>query len=168
MKCSERNSQLTKVKLGLTDKESKVYDVNIRFVYALRSIGVGQETGQTFAGIFNLPRPSKFAKYNQILQSLTAMVCLESMKEAAETAVKQNDGDRDLACVFDGSWQRRGFSSLNGVVTATSITTGQVIDVEVMSKLCQCKCRLDKDHGPKYIVNYSGTSGGMEVQQCKE
>lgn len=104
MKCSERNSQVTKVKLGLTDKESKVYDVNIRFVYALRCIGVGQETGQTFAGIFNLPRPSKFAKYNQILQSLTPMVCLESMKEAAETAVKQNDGDRDLACVFDGTW----------------------------------------------------------------
>lgn len=164
VKSSERNSQLAKVKLGVTNEESKVYDVNIRFVYALRSIGVGQETGQTFAGVMNLPTPSKFAKYNKILGPLTEMVCVESMKEAVETAVKQNDGDRDLACAFDGSWQRRGFSSLNGVVTATSITTGQVIDVEVMSKFCQCKGRLDKDHGPKCIANYSGTSGGMEVQ----
>ncbi|KAG8321427.1 hypothetical protein J6590_046603 [Homalodisca vitripennis] len=105
MRFSERNSQLTKVKVGSrpTDEESKMYDVNIRFGYALRSIGVKQETGQVFAAVMNLPRPSKFAKYNKILLSFTQMVCLESMKEAAETAVNKNDGDRDLECAFDGS-----------------------------------------------------------------
>ena len=28
----------------------------------------------------------------------------------------------DIRASFDGSWQRRGFSSLNGVVTAISLT----------------------------------------------
>ncbi|KAG8311924.1 hypothetical protein J6590_032894, partial [Homalodisca vitripennis] len=68
MRFSERNSKLTKDKLGSrpTDEESKMYDVNIRFVYTLRSIGVGQETGQVFAGVKNLPRQLK-------LQSLRMM-----------------------------------------------------------------------------------------------
>lgn len=55
------------------------------------------------------------------------------MKEAVEKAVQQKDGDRDITCAFDGSWQRRGFSSLNGVMTATSVTSGQVVEVAVMS-----------------------------------
>lgn len=157
---SERSSRLEKVGAS----ENKVYDINIRYVYALRSIGVGQETGEMFAGVMNLPKPSKFAKYNKLLLPLSKQVCLDTMKEAAEKAVIQNDGDRNIACAFDGSWQRRGFSSLNGVVTATSITTGQVIDVEIMSKYCTCKNRLDKKHSPSCISNYSGTSGGMEVE----
>lgn len=161
---SEKNCKQGTVRLGQPEKVNKVYDVNIRFVYALRSIGVGQETGEMFAGVMNLPRPSKFAKYNKMLLPLTKMVCVESFKEAVERAVVQNDNTRDIACAFDGTWQRRGFSSLNGVVTATSITTGQVIDVEIMSKYCTCKNRLEKQHTSSCIANYSGTSGGMEVE----
>ncbi|GFW01833.1 hypothetical protein TNCV_60851 [Trichonephila clavipes] len=41
---------------------------------------------------------------------------------------------RDLAVAVDGSWQKRGFSSKNGLVTVTSVDTGKVIDVEVFSK----------------------------------
>lgn len=163
-KSKKTSSTLGKLKIGLDNKEYKAYDINIRFVYALRSIGVGQETGEMFAGVMNLPRPSKFSKYNSMLMPLAQMVCVESMKQAVENTVQQNDGSRDIACAFDGSWQRRGFSSLNGVVTATSITTGQVIDVEIMSKFCQCKKRFEQEHEASCIANYSGSSGGMEVE----
>lgn len=61
------------------------------------------------------------------------------MKYTAELAVLQNNGDREIAAAFDGNWQRRAYSSLNGVITATSITRGQVIDVVALSKFCQCK-----------------------------
>lgn len=38
---------------------------------------------------------------------------------------------RDIpASGFDGTWQRRGFKSLNGVVTCTSIDSGKIVDVE--------------------------------------
>lgn len=58
-------------------------------------------------------------------------VCTESVKNAIEKAVCQNEGNRNIAEGFDGSWQRRGYLSLNGVVTATSVTTGEVLlDVE--------------------------------------
>ncbi|GFT16310.1 hypothetical protein TNCV_873891 [Trichonephila clavipes] len=49
-------------------------------------------------------------------------------------AVDENDGKRDLAVAVDGSWQKRGFSSKNGLVTVTSVDTGKVIDVEVFFK----------------------------------
>lgn len=163
---SKTNSPMTEVSIDRPNENKmyKVYDVNIRFVYAMRSIGVGQETAEIFAGLMNFNKPSKFMFYNKLLLSAVQRVCTESMKEAVENSVKQNDGIRDIAAAFDGSWQRRGYSSLNGVVTATSITTGEVIDVEIFSKFCQCKERLQKIHVDNCIANYSGTSGGMEVE----
>ncbi|GFX67648.1 uncharacterized protein TNCV_3933901 [Trichonephila clavipes] len=56
------------------------------------------------------------------------------MAEAVREAVDENDGKRDLAVAVDGSWQKRGFSSKNGLVTVTSVDTGKVIDVEVFFK----------------------------------
>lgn len=94
------------------------------------------------------------------------------MKSAVEEAVLENKSlieddislvglsERDLKAGFDGTWQRRGFSSLNGVVTCTSIDTGKVLDVQVLSKYCTC---LDKNnHDPNCTANYLGFSGGME------
>ncbi|GFV30641.1 uncharacterized protein TNCV_2865801 [Trichonephila clavipes] len=34
----------------------------------------------------------------------------------------------------DGTWHRRGFSSLNGCVTAISVDTGKIIDFETLSQ----------------------------------
>ncbi|GFV02538.1 uncharacterized protein TNCV_5017061 [Trichonephila clavipes] len=53
----------------------------------------------------------------------------------------KKDGKRDLAVAVDGSWQKRGFSSKNGLVTVTSVDTGKVIDVEVFSKHCICRTK---------------------------
>lgn len=71
-------------------------------------------------------------------RDLTAVqqVAENSMKEAAQEAKKENDGCNNIAVAVDGTWQRRGFISLNGVVTATSVDTGKVMDVEVLSKYC--------------------------------
>ena len=37
----------------------------------------------------------------------------------------------------DGTWQRRGHSSLNGCVTVKSIDTWKVLDVEALTTLCK-------------------------------
>ena len=47
----------------------------------------------------------------------------------------------DAAVSFDGTWFKRGFTSLIGVVFVISIVTGEVLDV--LSKTCQ-KCVLKK------------------------
>ena len=56
----------------------------------------------------------------------------KSMIEAA-SEVKQKEG-KDVGISFDGTWQKRGHSSLNGVAAAISITNGKVLDVEVLSR----------------------------------
>lgn len=61
-------------------------------------------------------------------------------------------------------WKKREHNSLNGVVIATSVTKGRVIDCEVLSKFCICEYRLKNIHTNDYIANYSGTRGGMEVE----
>ncbi|GFS59075.1 uncharacterized protein TNCV_69661 [Trichonephila clavipes] len=71
----------------------------------------------------------------------TRETCEHSMAEAVREAVDENDGKRDLAVAVDGSWQKRGFSSKNGLVTVISVDTGKVIDVEVFSKHCICRTK---------------------------
>ena len=40
----------------------------------------------------------------------------------------------DCAVPCDGSWQCRGFLSLNGFITAISMDTGKIVDAEIMSR----------------------------------
>ncbi len=49
----------------------------------------------------------------------------------------QDDGLCHTSISVDGTWQRRGFSSLNGAVAAISMGTGKVLDVASMSRHCQ-------------------------------
>jgi len=45
---------------------------------------------------------------------------------------------RNISVSGDGAWQKRGYSSLNGVMTL--ISGGKCVDVEVLSKKCkQCE-----------------------------
>ncbi|GFS55793.1 mariner Mos1 transposase [Trichonephila clavipes] len=67
------------------------------------------------------------------------------------------------AIVLDGAWQKRGYTSLNGVVTVTSIDTGKVIDVDILSKYCACKNL--PFHEKDCERNYVGSSGAKEIQE---
>ncbi|GFS49031.1 uncharacterized protein NPIL_240351 [Nephila pilipes] len=138
------------------------YSVNNRLVYALRCIGKGAESAVMFCGIMNLPPPpTKFTKFNNNLLQAARETCEESMAEAVHEAVEENEGGRDIAVAVDGSWQKRGFSSKNGVVTVTSVDTGKVIDVEILSKHCICPNKTK--HLQNCKRNFVGYSGKMEL-----
>ena len=76
----------------------------------------------------------------------------------------------------DGTWQRRGYSSLNGCVTTISVDTRKCIDVEVLSKdVVDCK-RIEKEkdentkaihqaeHVGKCKANFQGSAPPMETE----
>ena len=63
------------------------------------------------------------------------------MKSAASEY--KNGGVTDVSVSVDGTWQKRGFSSLNVVVAAISIDTGKVVDCEVMARYCKA-CKLSE------------------------
>ena len=158
-KCKESTSSMISNIIGKT----KCYEVNLRFVYALRCTGRGRKPAETLCAIMDLPPPT--AKFNFCTSQL--LKCLEdiskqSMANAVEEAVTLNENSRDITAAFDGSWQKRGHTSLNGVITATSLDNGKVIDVECLTKFCH-NCKSDE---PGHVCNknYDGFSGGMESE----
>ncbi|GFT99226.1 uncharacterized protein TNCV_4469611 [Trichonephila clavipes] len=127
------------------------------------SASKGAESARMFCGIMNLPRhPQNSQSTTTFLLQATRETCEHSMAEAVREVVDENDGKRDLAVAVDGSWQKRGFSSKNGLVTVTSVDTGKVIDVEKFFQnivFVRTKSSIFK------IVkrNFEGYSGKMEV-----
>ncbi|GFT49937.1 uncharacterized protein TNCV_4175721 [Trichonephila clavipes] len=94
----------------------RTYEINTRFVYAMRCIGKDAEAARMFCGIMNLPPPpTKFSKYNKILFDATKVVCGATMKDAVEEAVVKNQNIRDIPGVGDGTRQKRRYSSINSV-----------------------------------------------------
>ncbi|KAJ8893660.1 hypothetical protein PR048_006260 [Dryococelus australis] len=59
---------------------------------------------------------------------------MKSKKEPVEEAVEENNMYRNLTVAFVGSWQKWGHTSLNGIVSATSVDTGKVTDIAILSK----------------------------------
>jgi phage terminase large subunit GpA-like protein len=57
------------------------------------------------------------------------------MRAARETvAENEEDNPSHITACFDGTWQKRGHTALNGVISATCVDRGKVLDIEIMSK----------------------------------
>ncbi|GFY16758.1 uncharacterized protein TNCV_2788801 [Trichonephila clavipes] len=142
---------------------TQIATINTRFVYAMRSIGKGAEAGRMFCGVMNLPQPpTRFSPYGKLILNAAKLVYEDSIQNTAKEAICENEGNKNIAVAVDGTWQKRGYTSLNGVVTVTSIDTGKVIDVDILSKYCACKNLPFHEKDCKR--NYVGSSGAMEIQ----
>ncbi|GFO14006.1 forkhead box protein k1 [Plakobranchus ocellatus] len=115
-------------------------EVKIRMVSFARSIGRGHFTLVNFSQHLNSPPPLTLPAYTTIASKVgdaSREVGEESMIKAA-LEVRQANSDTDpMKCgvSVDGSWQRRGDSSHNGVVTAISVETGKCLDVSVLTNV---------------------------------
>lgn len=163
----------------------KSYDINRRLVYSMRSIGQGYGGIQKFTSLMDMPKPMTQNNYDKIivkLKNIVKSVAEETMSDAVEeikeiTPVVDDYYDTSISC--DGSWQRRGYSSLNGVVTVISMDTGKVLDCEPMCrkcKACNMKEPLKKTDPEAYNqwlenhackINYQGSAPGMELTGAK-
>jgi hypothetical protein len=97
--------------------------------------------------------------YSKTVGSAVDDVSESSMMQAAREAVAGNeeaDPSHITAC-FDGTWQKGGHTSLNGIVSVTSSDKGKVLHIEIMSKFCfvyntnptsqhECQKRTMKEH----------------------
>ena len=165
--------------------QNKSYDVNKRMVYAMRSCGQGYSGIETFTTLMDMPKPMTANNYDKIIfkyAEVSKSVAEDTMNDAAEELRSKNSnvGDVvDAAISLDGSWQRRGHSSLNGCVTAIAMDTGRIIDIEAMSRYCRgCSLQenLKQTDSAKYDLwkskhicnyNYSGSAGGMETEGAR-
>ncbi|GFS53056.1 uncharacterized protein TNIN_148561 [Trichonephila inaurata madagascariensis] len=86
------------------------------------SFGSDAEAGRMFCGIINLPQPpTKFSPYCKRILNAAKLVYEDSIQNAAKEAISENEGNQSIVVAVDGTWQKRSFALLNGVVTVTSI-----------------------------------------------
>ena len=90
----------------------------------------------------NMPSPpmcSAFTKIqNKKLLPIVKQLANDSMNNSAMEVKERSESDEGHCGIsLDGSWQKRGHASHNGVVTAISLDTKKCLDVEVLSDKCQ-------------------------------
>ena len=161
----------------LVGSQANGYEVNKRSVLALRALGKGHAGLSTFCGLIDLPQPvlhSNYDNINKILSNACETVAENSMMEAVTEEFTKTAND-NLIVSGDGSWRRRGFSSLQGISSVIGLNTGKVIDVSIKSSFCRaCSQWEGKEETSAYeewfeihksvcSCNHEGSTGKMEV-----
>ena len=102
--------------------KNKSFDINLRIVYTMRACGLGYAGIQNFTSLMNMPSPMTANNYDKLVKIIAPIVknvAMDTMSDAVEDLkdkVNNNNDILDTAVSVDGTWQRRGYCSLNGVV----------------------------------------------------
>lgn len=154
--------------------------------------GLGHGDLETFTGYLGMPCISE-SRYGYIQTEIggTAGQMIESVLAANRAVIRahfeksgapaDNDCPLDITISYDGSWQKRGFTSLYGIGCIIEVETGLVVDYHVLSKYCQsCKFHAKKwdvssqeyqnwyeQHRQECQKNWDGSSPAMEAGIAK-
>ena len=148
-------------------------------VVAFREIGKGHSSMLAFTQAMNMPPPvavSSNKNINKLLLESYKAVSQESQKFAAIQTRKAigcvDENPVECQVSVDGTWQKRGFSSLNGIVTIMCKDSSKCIDRVVMSKSCKACIHWKSKRGTieherwqmqhECRINHIGSSGAME------
>ncbi|GBM98373.1 hypothetical protein AVEN_11961-1 [Araneus ventricosus] len=111
----------------------------------MRIISKGHSSAKKLCSALNVNVLSKTALRNieKKLEGAANDVASEVMEKAALELRKAANGDEIIhfAVSVDGTWQRRGYSYLNGGVPAISVDNGKILDIELMSKICRFRIK---------------------------
>ena len=153
-----------------------------------RELGKGYTALSKFCGFMNMVPPVTNKTFDELQKSVANIyikVAQENMMSAADEIRKEELKEKfqpgsvaDTTTSADGTWQRRGFASLNGAVTIVGNKTGKCIEFRVKSKHCKsCKywkyCQGTKaydDYVSQHTCpeNFVGSSGAMEAKGVVE
>jgi len=156
------------------------YEVNRRFAFIMRLLGVGHAGINLFCSLMDINTYHK-SLYQSVVEqisiaveSVSDMVFKKAIKEEKQKNVEKDFAENELSVSSDGSWAKRGFSSLLGFVSLIGQFTNKILDVIVKSSICKgCQhlAQLDpfeskalyEDHKSECMANHKGSVGKMEV-----
>ena len=141
--CNWTDCFSTSKTVGSEGRGRRAYEINLCSCLVFRELGKGYNSIKVFCKLMNIPPPRDSKTYRKsftkLYRAYTEVAC-QSMQNAAEevTPIPDETGIKNVMASFDGTWQRRGYSSLNGVISC--ISQGKVVDYDVLCKVCpQCK-----------------------------
>ncbi|KYM96705.1 hypothetical protein ALC62_00134 [Cyphomyrmex costatus] len=161
------------------------YAINRRFLFVMRVLGLGLKGATKFCGLMDMPPFLTQTTYDLIIKNIHSCVQVATEKllqcacteEKELTSEHQNDTNpTELTVSGDGTWKKRGFTSLYGVTSLIGYYSGKIIDIFVKSSYCkQCeswKMKLDTEeynewyesHKDNCSANHIGSAGKMEVE----
>lgn len=167
--------------------QNKSYEINRRMIFVMRLLGIGLNGINTFLGLMDLGKKMSIVTYYTAVENVFVSVsavfnevirqagCQEKEKNAAN-----GNEENKLTVSGDGTWSKRGFSSMFGVVTLIGHYSSKVLDVLVKSSFCKTcitnKQNLNKtefetwysEHEADCLANHKGSAGSMEVQGMLE
>ncbi|XP_072017454.1 uncharacterized protein [Amphiura filiformis] len=160
-------------------KGDKPFEVNRRATMAFREIGKGHGAMTRFCAVMDMPSPpgkASLTKHNKALQDAYKDEAELSMNKAAQAVRDKFGGECGVS--VDGTWQRRGYSSINGVVTAIELETGKILDYECLTRICKgCQHWSSKDQtSTEYLkwkadhkchISHEGSAASMEPVGAK-
>ena len=165
------------------------YEINRRLVFTLRILGIGGEGLNKFCGFMDIGNGIG----NEGCQSCVNHIHVAA-SEVSETVFKRAideeqklnamHGNREdhLTVSGDGTWKKRGWSSLFGVSTLIGQYSKKAVDAIVKSSFCQAciyhKNQEDNDidefdawyegHEENCSSNHAGSAGKMEIDAVTE
>ncbi|XP_039302928.1 uncharacterized protein LOC120357167 [Solenopsis invicta] len=170
-------------------KIGSAYGINRRFAFTMRCLGHGSTGERKFCGLMDLPPPVAQNTHDKIQKNIctaSKAIAEVSMRNAVEeeqlrmSLEEEKENVTELAVSGDGTWQKRGFSSLFGVCSLIGVHSKKIIDVNVKSSYCkQCEVwakkkgteeydEWKKEHGDNCHLNHQGSAGKMEVDAVVE
>lgn len=160
------------------------YAINRRIVFVMRMLGVGLEGLNMFCGLMDIGKGLSVNCYTPILENIYIAasavydtVLSFAVNEEMDLNEKAGNVRNHLTVSGDGTWKKRGFSSLFGVSTLIGKFTGKVLDAAVKSSFCSA-CNLWKNkkhtdeagyeawsenHQEECTANHEGSAGKMEI-----
>ena len=133
-------STVTEIYSSATCKDSRPCDINRRAVLGFLESGCGKAALTAFCSMLNMPMPMTDEAYNDSLKSVKQVLEAEATESMTKDALEEKPASvalfTECKTMFDGTWRKRGFSSLQGAVTAISAKTGKCLDYETLNKVC--------------------------------
>lgn len=127
--------------------EMKQFEINKKIVEAFLRIGKGHAALEMFSLVLGIQAMDK-KTFSKCLNSLSedGKDIKREMLELSRNIVRQRHEDIDptlkeqsiinISVSYDGTWHKRGHTSIYGLGIVIDVLTGLVIDYEVLSKYC--------------------------------
>lgn len=162
---------------------SRAFEVNIRAMQAIKSIGKGPTALNDFWATMNVSHRGLHHKtydghLKKTFKPAAAAAAHNIFTDAVEAVKKvytemETTFSKNITVVYDGTWLTRGHSSHTGVGCIIDFHTGLVLDCIVLSNFCLGCSRQPAESDPNYAEwkqqhqcqkNTDVNSGRMEVE----
>lgn len=117
---------------------NNAYEINRRIVLVMRLLGIGREGINLFCGLIDIAQGLTISGYYACIEHIhiaasTVYNALikNAVEEGKEKNVEAGNIENNLIVSGDGTWKKRGFSSLFGVTTIIGKYSKKVLDTAV-------------------------------------